>query len=62
MPTIFFYGPELEKDKRRELVKSFTKKVSELTGIDEAEIVVYLRGVDREHVAKGGELRADKFK
>lgn len=62
MPTIFFYGPELEKDKKRELISSFTKKASELTGIEEAGIVVYLRGVDPEHVGLGGELLEDKLK
>ena len=46
MPTIFFYGPRLEKDKKRELIRTFTKKASELTGIDESGIVVYLRPID----------------
>ena len=62
MPTIFFYGPELDKDKRRELVSSFTKKASELTGIDEAAFVVYLKDTDHEHVGVGGKLLADRDK
>ena len=34
MPAIFFYGPELEKEKKRELIKSFTESASKATGID----------------------------
>jgi 4-oxalocrotonate tautomerase len=62
MPTIFFYGPKLEKEKKRELVRSFTKKASELTGIDEAAFVVYLRNSDPEDVGVGGELLEDRHK
>ncbi|MGI6308612.1 MAG: 4-oxalocrotonate tautomerase DmpI [Dethiobacteria bacterium] len=62
MPTIFFYGPELDKDKRRELISSFTKKASELTGIDETAFVVYLRSSDPEHVGVGGKLLEDRLK
>ena len=62
MPTIFFYGPELDKDKRRELVGSFTKKASELTGIDESAFVVYLRNTDHGHVGVGGKLLEDRSK
>lgn len=62
MPTIFFYGPSLEKDKKRELIRSFTKKASELTGIEEAAFVVYLRPSDPENVGVGGELLADRQK
>lgn len=62
MPTIFFYGPRLEKEKRRELIRSFTQKVSELTGIEEGAVVVYLRPSDPEDVGVGGELLEDRFK
>ena len=60
MPTIFFYGPELEIDKRRELVQSFTDKASELTGIDKSAFVVYLRESQRDHVGVGGTLLSDR--
>ncbi|MEW5919709.1 MAG: 4-oxalocrotonate tautomerase DmpI [Bacillota bacterium] len=60
MPTIFFYGPELDLEKRRELVQSFTKKASELTGIPEQAFVVYLRPSDQEHVGVGGMLLSDR--
>jgi hypothetical protein len=32
MPTIFFYGPKLEKEKKKELVRSFTESASKVTG------------------------------
>ncbi len=60
MPTIFFYGPKLEKEKKQELISSFTKTASELTGIAEAAFVVYLQSVDREDVGVGGILLADR--
>ncbi len=59
MPTIFFYGPELDKARKKELISSFTKKASELTGIDESAFVVYLRKSDREDVGVGGVLLAE---
>ncbi len=59
MPTIFFYGPELEKEKKRELVKSFTQKASELTGLPEQAFVVYIRPSERENVGVGGKLLSD---
>ncbi|NMB34975.1 MAG: 4-oxalocrotonate tautomerase [Firmicutes bacterium] len=59
MPTIFFYGPELNIEKRKELISSFTKKASELTGIDEEAFVVYLRRTEPEQVGVGGKLLAD---
>ncbi|MFA5646542.1 MAG: 4-oxalocrotonate tautomerase DmpI [Candidatus Ratteibacteria bacterium] len=62
MPTIFFYGPELEREKKKELIKSFTEKASELTGIDQSAFVVYLRKSTHEDVGVGGELLADKPK
>ncbi len=62
MPTIFFYGPEMEKDKKRELVKSFTQKASELTGIAESAFVVYLKSSSPEDVGVGGTLLEDRQK
>lgn len=62
MPTIFFYGPELDKDKKRELIDSFTKKASELTGIGESAFVVYLQSIKPDQVGVGGKLLEDKHK
>lgn len=60
MPTIFFYGPKLEKEKRKELVKSFTETASRLTGIEKRAFVVYLKESDPECVSVGGELLCDR--
>ena len=62
MPTIFFYGPKLEKEKKKELIKSFTQTASQATGLPEQAFVVYLREVDREDVGVGGELLSEKMK
>ena len=62
MPTIFFYGPKLDKEKKREMVKSFTETASRLTGIDKSAFVVYLRESSPENVGVGGELLEDRKK
>jgi 4-oxalocrotonate tautomerase len=62
MPTIFFYGPKLDKDKSREMIKSFTETASTLTGIDKTAFTVYLRESGPENVGVGGELLEDRFK
>ncbi len=62
LPTIFFYGPDLEKEKRRELIRRFTQAASELTGIDQSAFVVYLRPSDRDRVGVGGQLLEDVMK
>ncbi len=59
MPTIFFYGPELSREKKKELIKSFTQKASELTGIKKSGFVVYLQSSSPENVGVGGELLDD---
>ena len=62
MPTIFFYGPKLEKEKKRDMIKSFTETASRLTGIDRSAFVVYLRESSPENVGVGGELLEDRKK
>ena len=62
MPTIFFYGPKLDKDKSRDLIKSFTDAASRLTNIDRSAFVVYLRESGPENVGVGGELLEDRLK
>ena len=59
MPTIYFYGPKLDKEKSREMIKSFTETASRLTGIDKPAFVVYLREVPPDNVGVGGELLQD---
>lgn len=60
MPTIFFYGPKLEKEKKQELIRKFTEAASEVTGIPKPAFVVYLREVARDEVGVGGELLSEK--
>ena len=62
MPTIFFYGPELDYEKKKELIKSFTETASRLTGIDKSAFVVYLRPSSPDRVGVGGELLKDRHK
>ena len=59
MPVIFFYGPDLEKEKKEELINSFTKQASEITGIEEKHFLVFLRSTTPEDVGIGGELLED---
>ena len=61
MPTFFFYGPELDTEKKRELIKTVTDKASELTGIDKSAFVVYLRPSSPDNVGVGGELLKDRL-
>jgi 4-oxalocrotonate tautomerase len=61
MPTIFFYGPKLDKEKKREMIKSFTETASKVTGIDKSAFVVYLRESTPENVGVGGELLEDRM-
>jgi len=62
MPTIFFYGPKLDKGKRKEMIKSFTDTASRLTGIEKSAFAVYLRESTPEDVGVGGELLEDMLK
>ena len=61
MPTIFFYGPELDVGKKREIIKSFTEMASRLTGIDKSAFVIYLRPGSTDMVGVGGELLSDRM-
>ncbi len=61
MPTIFFYGPDLEDEKKKELIKSFSETASRLTGIDKSAFVVYLRASSPDNVGVGGELLRERL-
>ncbi len=60
MPTIFFYGPELEVEKRKELIKSFTESASKATGIDKTAFTIYLIPTSRDRIGVGGELLSER--
>ena len=61
MPTIFFYGPELETDKKKELIGSFTETASRLAGIQKAALTMYLRPSSQDNVGVGGELLKERL-
>jgi 4-oxalocrotonate tautomerase len=62
MPAIFFYGPKLDKDKSRKMIKSFTETASRLTGIEKSAFVIFFRESGPENVGVGGQLLEDILK
>ncbi len=62
MPTIFFYGPKLDKEKKKDMIKSFTETASRVTGIEKSAFVVYLQESTPDTVGVGGELLEDRRK
>ena len=62
MPTIFFYGPKLDKEKSRDMINSFTETASRLTGIDRSSFVIYLRETSHDAIGVGGKLLEDRYK
>jgi len=52
-------GPELSKEQKAELVKSFSQKASEVTGLPVDAMVVIIREVDPENVGVGDCLLCD---
>ena len=61
MPTIFFYGPELDTEKKKELISSFTETSSRLTGIEKSAFIVYLMPSSPDTVGVGGELLKERL-
>jgi len=61
MPVIMFYGPELEKSKKEQLVKEFAEAASRVTGIPEEKMITLLRVTSREDVGVGTELLSNKL-
>ncbi len=53
MPTIFFFGPKLERGKRKEMIKSFTDAASRLIGIEKSAFVIKLRDSDLGDLGSG---------
>ena len=60
MPVFFFYGPDLDQEKKREFVKVITEKASEILSIDKERFSIHLRPHPKENVAVGGELMTDR--
>jgi phenylpyruvate tautomerase PptA (4-oxalocrotonate tautomerase family) len=61
MPPVFFYGSELEDEKKKELIRCSTETASRLTGIDKSVFTVYLRLSSRDTVGVGGELLKERL-
>ncbi|MBM7622568.1 4-oxalocrotonate tautomerase DmpI [Sporohalobacter salinus] len=62
MPIITLEGPELTKEQKKELVKSFTKSASGIIGMPEEKFIVMLKETESENVGVGGELLSEKKK
>lgn len=61
MPTIFFYGPDLDAARKKELIKDFTKTASRLTGINKSAFTIYLKASSPDNVGVGGELLQERL-
>ena len=59
MPVIHFYGPELPKEKKEEMVRGFSEAASRATGIPVQSMVVCVHEMNREDVGVGGDLLAN---
>lgn len=59
MPVITFEGPELSKEQKAELVKSFSQSASKITGLPVDTMVVLVREVNAENVGIGDCLLCD---
>lgn len=62
MPNIFFEGPQLTLDQKRELARGFTEVASRVTGIPAQAFVVTLKENAPENVGIGGQLLIDRQK
>jgi len=61
MPTIFFYGPKLEKEKSKEMIRDLTETASRVTGIEKSAFIIYLGESAPEDVGVGGELLEERL-
>ncbi len=52
----------MEKEKKKEMIKSFTDTASKLTGIDRSAFGVYLEESNPENVGVGGILLEERRK
>jgi 4-oxalocrotonate tautomerase len=59
MPVITVEGPELSKEKKAELVKSFSQTASNIMGLPVDAMVVIIREVGAENVGVGDCLLCD---
>jgi len=60
MPSIFFYGPELEVSKKKDLISSFTEATNKVTGIRKEAVTIHLITSPPDTVGIGGELISER--
>ncbi|MDF1552985.1 MAG: tautomerase family protein [Deferrisomatales bacterium] len=60
MPVVHFYGPQLPREKKQQLVKEFAEAVSRATGIPVEKMVTYVHELDPENIGLGGDLLANR--
>jgi len=60
MPIVHFYGPDLPKEKKEDLVRDFSEAASHATGIPVEKMVVCLHPMNPEDVGVGGDLLVNR--
>jgi len=60
MPLIIFEGPKMDKDTKRQLVRSFAAAASSATGLPRDIITTVIHENDKENIGAGGELLIDR--
>jgi 4-oxalocrotonate tautomerase len=60
MPVITIDGSKLNKEQKRELVKSLTKSASNITNVPEQAYVVLIKENDEDNIGVGGALLSEK--
>ncbi len=61
MPLVIFEGPKMDKDKKRELVRSFAEAASRVTGIRIEAITTVIHENEKENIGVGAELLPDRL-
>jgi len=61
MPLIIFEGPEMAKEKKRELVRSFAEATERVTGISKDHVTMVIHQNDHDNIGVGGELLTDRL-
>ena len=61
MPVIIFEGPPLGRDRKAEMVRSFTDAAHRATGIPREAIIVLLHTNEKDNVGVGGELLPERL-
>ena len=61
MPLIIFEGPRMDREKKRELVRSFAEAASRVTGIPKEHITTVIHENEKENIGVGAELLPDKL-